>query len=319
MSESSQLEDESIGDMGGDANTYEDVMSKSLEDLSAPVLSQPTHMNAFTSSRTLGLEDLNILMGLRYVNVVGILGDPESGKTACLASLYLLVSHAMLDGWTFADSRSLTAFEDIARGARDWNQGQVPEQMTVHTELSDDLRPGFLHLRLKRVSDGRIVDLALPDVPGEWTQALVTSAKSDRLDYMKSAEVIWIVVDGRNLADIEKRQGLIARISQLAARLNTMFDGKIPRLLIVVTHRDMHVIGSAVTDRLKKELNRRRTNAEIIFVAPFSDQPEKVKAGHGIAELINSTVGKPLERPVFWRPNDTNESERPYLSYRRDR
>lgn len=318
MSGSDPLEDEPNGSTGRDKSDYDDVISKSLEDLSAPVLSQPTHMNALTSSRTLGLEDLNALMGLRYVNVVGILGDPESGKTACLASLYLLISHAKLDGWTFADSRSLTAFEDIARGARDWNQGQVPEQMTVHTELSDDHRPGFLHLRLKRVSDGRLVDFALPDIPGEWTQALVTSAISERLEYMKSAEVIWIVVDGRSLADIEKRQGLIVRIGQLAGRLQTMFEGQIPRLIIVVTHHDTHVIGSDVSGRLSNELQRRGTHAEIISVAPFSNHPGDVKAGHGLAELIDSTVGKTLERPIFWESTELVENERSYLSYRRN-
>ena len=318
MSGSDPLEGESAISVGGDSGDYEDVISKSLEDLSAPVLSQPTHMNALTSSRTLGLEDLNNLMGSRYVNVVGILGDPESGKTACLASLYLLISHAKLVGWTFADSRSLTAFEDIARGARDWNQGQVPEQMTVHTELSDDHRPGFLHLRLKRVSDGRVVDFALPDIPGEWTQALVTSAISERLEYMKSAEVIWIVVDGRSLADIEKRQGLIVRIGQLAARLNTMFEGQIPRMLIVVTHHDTHVIDSGVSHRLSKELERRGTNAEIISVAPFSNQPEEVKAGYGLAELIDCTVGKPIERPIFWKSSEVVQNERSYLRYRRN-
>ncbi|MBX8592987.1 hypothetical protein K5D56_26825, partial [Pseudomonas cichorii] len=181
----------------------DEITSQSGDRLGAPVLGQPVRASALPSSRTLGLERLNAMMGTRYVNVVGILGDPESGKTACLASLYLLVSHAKLEGWSFADSKSLAAFEEIARGARDWNDGTAPEQMTVHTELADDHGPGFLHLRLVRLSDGRRVDLALPDVPGEWTQALVNTARSDRLDFMKSAESIWIVLDGRSLADIE--------------------------------------------------------------------------------------------------------------------
>src|SRR5450830_1012337 len=83
-----------------------EVPSQSADRLGAPVLNSPVQMSSFTSSRTLGLENLNALMGTRYVNVVGILGDPESGKTACLASLYLLVSHAKLEGWSFADSKS---------------------------------------------------------------------------------------------------------------------------------------------------------------------------------------------------------------------
>lgn len=302
-----------------DAPDDDDVASQSADQLGSAVLTQPVRMSALASSRPLGLEDLNALMGTRYVNVVGILGDPESGKTACLASLYLLVSHAMLEGWSFADSRSLAAFEDIARGARDWNNGEVPEQMTVHTELADDHGPGFLHLRLVRLSDGRRVDLALPDVPGEWTQALVNTARSDRLDFMKSAEAIWIVLDGRTLADIEKRQGLIARVGQLAGRLNTMLDGHAPRLMIVVTHRDLHVLADNVVNRLQTELTRRNSKAEIVGVAPFSDNPDNVPAGFGIADLIDLTVGKPAERPTFWHSTDPTEGDRAYLSYRRDR
>ncbi|MGV8783489.1 TRAFAC clade GTPase domain-containing protein, partial [Pseudomonas aeruginosa] len=76
-----------------------------------------------------------------------------------------------------------------------------------------------------RLSDGRRVNLALPDITGEWTQALVSSARADRLDFMRSAEVLWMVLDGRTLADVEKRQGLIARVGQLVGRLNTRLDG----------------------------------------------------------------------------------------------
>lgn len=302
-----------------DAQGDVEAASEADDRLGAPVLDHPVRPSAFPSSRTLGLDDLNALMGTRYVNVVGILGDPESGKTACLASLYLLVSHAKLEGWSFADSRSLAAFEEIARGARDWNDGKPPEQMTVHTELADDRRPGFVHLRLVRHSDGHRVDLALPDVPGEWTQALVNSARSDRLDFMKAAEALWIVLDGRTLADIEKRQGLIARVGQLAGRLSTMLDGYAPRLLIVVTHRDLHALGDNVANRLHSELALRGAQAEIVGVAPFSDNPDAVPAGFGISELIDLTVGKPPARPPFWRSTEPVEGERAYLNHRRDR
>lgn len=287
--------------------------------LGAPVLVQPEPSSALVSSRSLGLEELNAMMASRYFNVVGILGEPESGKTACLASLYLLVSHAMLDGWSFADSRSLVAFEEIARGARDWNHGVVPEQMTAHTELADEHRPGFLHLRLIRQSDGRRIDLALPDVPGEWTQALITSARSDRLSFIKSADTIWIVLDGRTLADIEKRQGLIARVGQLAGRLKTMLEGQIPRLLIVVTHRDLHIVDEIVADRLLREILRRGARAEIVDVAPFSDRPNEVPAGFGITKLIDMTVGESAARPTFWPSSEPSEGNRAYLNYRRER
>ncbi|WP_296280795.1 hypothetical protein [Pseudoxanthomonas sp.] len=255
-------------------------------------------------------------MSSRYVNLVGILGDPESGKTACLASLYLLVANAMLAGWSFADSRTLTAFEDIARGARDWNDGIPPDQMTVHTELSDDRQPGFLHLRLVRESDGRPVDLALPDVPGEWTQALINSAESERFGFLKSAEVIWIVLDGRVLANRERRQGLIARVGQLVARLNTMLEQDLPKLLLVVTHRDRYVIDDAMTARLMGEVERRGATAEIVSIAPFSDAPEVTQPGFGIAGLIDSSLSRATQRADFWKSKPA-DAGRFYLNFRR--
>lgn len=302
-----------------DDQSDDKITSQSGDKLGAAVLDQPMHANALPSSQILGVEELNAMMGNRYVNVVGILGDPESGKTACLASLYLLVSHAKLEGYTFADSRTLLGFEEISRGARDWNDGDLPEQMTVHTELADDHGPGFLHLRLVRGSDGRRIDLALPDMPGEWTQALVNTARSDRLNFMKAAEAIWLVLDGRTLADIEKRQGLIVRVGQLAGRMNTMLDGCQPRLIVVVTHRDSQSLEDIVASRLESELIRRGVSAEIVEVAPFSDDLEKVPAGFGIAELIDRTVGRPPERPTFWQPSEPSKGKRAYLNYRRDR
>lgn len=285
--------------------------------LGAAVLGQPVQGSVLGSSRALGLGALDVLMSSRYVNVVGILGDPESGKTACLASLYLLVSHAKLEGWSFADSKSLSAFEDIARGARDWNDGTAPEQMTVHTELADDNGPGFLHLKLTRASDGRRFDLALPDIPGEWTQAFVSTGRSERLDFMKSAEAVWVVLDGRALADIEKRHGVITRVGQLTQRLHTLMDGRLPRMLIVVTHSDAHDLDETVVNRLQTELGRRGASAEVLGVAPFSDSPNKIPAGFGLAGLIDRTVATTKDRPVFWPFTDSPDGSRAFIRYRR--
>lgn len=300
---------------GGDFNADGDGGAGGI---GAPVLQRPTGSASFPSSHTLGPDVISGMMASRYVTVVGILGDPDSGKTACLASIYLLVSNAMLEGWAFADSRSLMGFEDIARGARDWNAGNPPDQMTVHTEMSDDRRPGFLHLRLVRKSDGRRVDLALPDLPGEWTTQLVASAQSDRLEFMKAAEAIWVVLDGRALADKERRQALISRVGQLAERLKTLFDGRPPRVVVVVTHRDDGELVEAVSSRLAAELDRRGVEAGILQVAPFSDH-EEVKAGFGISDLIGETVGVTRPAPDFWPTSPLRDGVRSFVGYRRDR
>lgn len=301
------------------ANKGEASDPTSLSSIGAPVLERPTGTSAFPSSRTLGPDAISKMMASRYVTVIGILGDPESGKTACLASLYLMISNAELGGWKFADSKSLMAFEDIARGAREWDAGNPPEQMTVHTELSDERRPGFLHMRLVRDSDGRRVDLALPDLPGEWTTELVGTSRADRFEFLKAAEVIWVVLDGLALENKERRQGVISRVGQLAGRLGTLLGGALPKLLIVITHRDAGEPSAAVTSRLEAELAKRGVTATVVPVAPFSDNDELAKPGFGLDDLITASTTSGLPPLKFLPPSDPAEGARSYIGYRRDR
>jgi len=287
--------------------------------IGAPVLQQEKGTSSFPSSRALDPDAITRMMGSRYMTVVGILGDPESGKTACLASLYLLISNAKLTGWTFADSRSLMAFEDIARGARDWNAGSPPEQMTMHTEMSDDRRPGFMHVRLVRDADGRRVDLALPDLPGEWTTDLVGTSRVDRFDFLRSAEAVWIVLDGRALLSKERRQAVIVRLGQLTGRLVTLFEGDPPKLMIVVTHRDAGELPDTVLRRIETELAKRGVQAVVYPVAPFSDDDRQAVAGFGLDDLITATTTSALLVTEFWPPSDPETAARSYIRYRRDR
>lgn len=286
-------------------------------DVGAPVLRSPEENPSFPPSITLAPDVLEEMMRRRYMTIVGILGDPESGKTACLVSLYLLVSNALFEGWSFADSRSLMAFEQIARGARRWNEGHPPEQMTVHTEMADERQPGFLHLRLRRKADGRVVDLALPDLPGEWTKTLIRSARSDRFEFLRSADVVWMIVDGRVLADRERRQGTITRLGQLSARLRALIEGAMPRVLMVITHRDLHELDQATIARITTELAKHGVSFEVQPVAPFSES-DTIKAGFGLAALVTATVGRPNAAPIFWPATSPAPGASSFLSYRRD-
>lgn len=285
-------------------------------ELGAPVLDAPTENPSFPRSTTLGSEVVDKMMSAKYVTVVGILGYPESGKTACLASLYLLVSNDRLPGWSFADSRSLMAFEEISRGARRWNDGQLPDQMTVHTDMADDRQPGFLHLRLKRAADGRCVDLALPDLPGEWTKDLVATSRADRFAFLSAVDVLWIVVDGRMLQNVELRQGVITRLGQLAGRLRSLLNDPMPRLLLAITHRDVAETPATTLERIRSELAKHQVVASVVPVAPFSDRDD-FKAGFGLDDLINASVQPRGPESEFWPSTQRCADQRAYLCHRR--
>ena len=143
-----------------------------------PVLSGPEDVPRFPPSAVLRMDDVRVLMAKEYYRPIGLLGAPNSGKTALLVSLYLLLAQNRLDGFTFADSKSLMALDELARGARRWVEG-MPEQMTAHTELGGRAA-GFLHFKLLRASDCSPVHLLIPDLPGEWTTSLVENNRTDR-------------------------------------------------------------------------------------------------------------------------------------------
>lgn len=285
----------------------------------APVLESTERAPAFPSSTTLGLDAVNRLSRSRYVTAIGILGESNSGKTACLVSLYLLVSNGHLKGWTFADSASLTGFEDIARAARVWNEGQPPEQITMHTEMADDRQPGLLHLRLKRKADGNRVDITLPDLPGEWTEALIKSSRSDRLEFMKSAETMWIVVDGKSLRELKTRQGAITRLGELLGRVEEMTKQSPPKVLVVVTYRDKGVLDQSIRDRLQAEFRKRALSVDILEVAPVADDENTCRSGFGIEELLDATIGVVPATAEFWTSTTPMDGARAYLGYRRNR
>ena len=102
----------------------------------ASVLPTPTALPRFSPSVALGMNQVRKLMRKEYCHVVGLLGEPDSGKTACLVGIYLLLAKNRLCGFHFTDSRSLVALDELSRGARSW-EGGMPDQITAHTERAD--------------------------------------------------------------------------------------------------------------------------------------------------------------------------------------
>ena len=258
-------------------------------------------MAQFPGSWAWTLLDARDLMRRRYVRVVAILGEPNAGKTACLASLYLLVARDRLTDFSFADSRTLRGFEEISQGARRWNQGAIPDQMTVHTELSDDRTPGFLHVRLVRRGSSTATDFLLSDLPGEWTSDLINENRVDRFEFAKRADAIWLVVDGSALEDVQRRQVTIHRTKLLLERLGALLQSRLP-LILVSTRRDQAKAPDKALEMLCAEGRRLGFDTGAIKVASFSRNAQ-VEPGHGIEGLIRSTTAHEHEKIAVW-PKD---------------
>ncbi|WP_420864962.1 TRAFAC clade GTPase domain-containing protein [Pseudomonas fulva] len=267
--------------------------------LGEPLLSSPTEAPRFSPSAALGLDDVRSMLGKRYGHVVGILGAPDSGKTALLVSLYLLMAHGRLSQFSFAGSRSLLTFEDIARGARNWNEGSPPDQMTAHTELGDSRAAGLLHLRLKRQSTSSCLDLFIPDLPGEWSTNLIDENEHERLSFLLGSEAIWLTVDGASLLSTATRNNSIHRMKLLIDRVIAFYNGTPPRLFLVVTRCDVGRPSEAVIDRIMSRAVQHGVNLQVMHVASFSNDPN-IPAGTGISELISATIVTEPRASEFW-------------------
>ena len=262
------------------------------------VLPTPEDTPRFPPSVALGVEDVRALMGKEYCRVIGLLGAPASGKTACLVSLYLLLAHNNVDGFTFADSKSLMALDKLSRGARIWDGG-MPEGMTTHTELRDGRSAGFLHFKLNRKSDCTQLHLLIPDLPGEWSTDLIDNNRTDRLKFLRAADAIWIMVNGQTLIEKDQRLDTIHRTSLLIKRIAELFSPDVPTLRLVVTHLDLGKPDEKSLQKLCEHAAQSGIDLSISYIASFS-QTEKIPAGAGISDLIAQTVAGPISGGDFW-------------------
>lgn len=252
----------------------------------------------FPPSTAIGTVEAEMMMKNEYHHMIGLLGIPDAGKTACLVSLYLLMSHDRLKGFRFADSKSLLALDELSRGARRWERG-CPEQMTTHTELGDGRSASFVHFKVVRTSDGVSFNVLMPDLPGEWSESLIDNNRSERLHFLRSTESIWIMVDGQQLVEKERRLGATHRTKLLIDRVVELCRPHVPHLHLVVSRADLGI----PDDRAINEIIDRITNQEIDFsitnIASFSKN-EKVPPGTGIAELLAQSFSSNSPPREFW-------------------
>lgn len=280
-----------------------------------PNLETPDKTVALPSAQALGLDDVGSIMSNRYCRLVGVLGSPDAGKTAVLVSLYLLLAHGKCAGFKFADSESLMALDEISRGARHWNEGSTPGQLTTHTELQDDRVPGFIHLQLVDRA-GQLQDLCIPDLPGEWSDSLIDKDRFDRLQFLHSADVIWLMIDGRQLTTAKKGSAL-HRAELMMQRLAQHLGARTPRLIAVISHLDSGAPDAKVVERLNSDAAHHGLTLKVLSVASFAGE-SAVRAGTGISELIAETLsGDERPAPSFWSDQSfaSNAATRQMLRY----
>jgi len=248
----------------------------------------------FQWGNELGKMDALTLMRSRYCHLIGVLGITDAGKTCFLSSLYLMASNGILPTpFKFSGSLTLQAFEDRARGLREWKEGALPSQLVDNTYLADPRQPSLLHLGIRR-SDGdrERFDLLLTDLPGEWTDNLVNSAKhADSFKFLQRADGIILVIDGNRLISDDRHVDL-QDMKYFCERLATevSISAGTPFVILVSKGDEIDMKMPSVASELEDFVRSLGFQATTILAAAFSRKPEEVPSGTGIFDAVEAII-----------------------------
>jgi hypothetical protein len=243
----------------------------------------------------LGVEDALEVMSARYAHVIGVLGSTDAGKTCFLSSLYLMVSGGSLPApYQFAGSLTLQAFEDRARGLRQWKAGQLPSQLADHTVLTDPRQPSLLHLALREsAGERRRIDLLLTDLPGEWTENLVLRAShAPSFRFLQRADGILLLVDGITLMSDALRHAELQRMRYFCERLahDVNITRDTPFVIVVSKSDEIEMQIPPAATELCDFVAGLGFPATTVSAASFSRKPESFKSGTGVFTAIETVL-----------------------------
>jgi hypothetical protein len=165
------------------------------------------------SDVALSVSEADDVAGERGATVVLVAGEYEAGKTTLLVELYARFLHGSFDGWAFAGSRTLMAFDK-----RHFPTRQASGRSTPTTERTQDEDMRVLHLRL--ASGPREVVLMPSDIRGEFFEHLIDGAPvADEVPLAARSDKVLILINGAKIADGYQRQEAMMRAQMLVGAL----------------------------------------------------------------------------------------------------
>lgn len=166
----------------------------------------------FESGESLGLSQANDLRAERPCRLILIAGEVKAGKSTLLVELFGKFLKGPYQGWSFAGSSTLKAFDRVHSPSRESSGLSLPE-----TARTADEGMRFLHLRLS--SEGR-TDLMLSELSGERFKGVIEGASiKDQIPVAEAADRCLVLVDGNLMLAASTRARTFARARRLIGGL----------------------------------------------------------------------------------------------------
>jgi GTPase SAR1 family protein len=159
--------------------------------------------------------EIEIITNRYSTNLILIMGEPNSGKTTLLASLYDQFQKGKFSGYLFAGSKTQIGFEKRCHHARTLSGNLIP-----NTERTSSSTFHYLHLSVKNEEkDSSIKHLLFTDISGEQFRLIRDhEGEMTKMNILKRADHIFCIADGELFSDNEKRHSAKYNLIKLIGR-----------------------------------------------------------------------------------------------------
>ncbi|NMM62214.1 hypothetical protein HBE96_05845 [Clostridium sp. P21] len=250
------------------------------------------------SGRALTLGETYEITASENTKIIILIGPSACGKTTIETTLYQMFQNDVVGDYYFAGSKTLQGYEQRSY----YTRTKSKQNISTTPRTSRGSQETFLHLKLWNCKTDKYINFLFADLSGEDFENHIASIESMKKDFnfIKSADYIIAVLDGKLLADKRRRNGAFEEMAQL---LRTIFDAG-----LYTAHTNLQVVTSkydiikeillkdpsveTFTTRVKVELEQRLKSYinEINFynVAAMPNDNTIFEVGHGIKELMDS-------------------------------
>jgi len=307
----------------GDACTHQfDEEVNSVEDKTEAKASEKNITNGIKlfSGEYLSLDEITMISHKFPYRLITILGNPDSGKTTLLATLYDLFQKGPFNEFMFSGSLTQIGFERSCHFSRIHSGNEIPD---TERTVSSAFQYGHLALKKKDALNKKAINLLISNISGErYMEALESSQSMKEISFIKKSDFLIIMIDGGKIANLKERSGELFNTSTFIQKAieEGVFDKQTDLKIILskwdLLHKDSTFNFSEIIEEplTRKYLNRVNSIAFSKIASRPLAQDENIKFGHGVHNLLVEWC-EPKQDKVY-HIDTTVKSARSFSNYK---
>lgn len=305
--------DEPVDSLGDSHSNFTAELEFNTEDID-DLIEQEVNIN---QGLELTSSDLRKLSYNKRLNVILLMGEPNSGKTTLIASIYDQFQKRGINNLLFKGSMSLIGYEKRCFLSR-WNAINFDDPDTIRTSTYDE---HYLHLNLFDSKTKVSRDLMFSDVSGEYYSEIRDLNKTaESFTSLLNSTHSFYVIDGAGLLG-QKRHSIKNNAIRFIERIiNLPKFQRLKEMNIVITRKDAFEDIEKLKAFFIEPLESKFPNIDFIYFPVASrvtkTSNEQVKEGDGIPEIVNKCFDLSSRVSYYVKTDKENDEQRMFIKYK---